>query len=184
MLQSEKTSRSLSLPWKTPSDFRYCPYRSRRSSSPPTLSQAIIPNRRIFLGGLQLRTAGNIDVLAGYPAAVVGSEKCGGARNVIRLPNPAESGSGNGKLPDFRLVQEIRAHISFGKAWRERIHGDASWAKLFGEFESQDVESAFGHGVRSLLGKGCVAKIEERTRIGSEADRDSDFRQPGRTLDR
>ena len=32
--------------------------------------------------------------------------------------------------------------------------------------------------------RGCVAKIEERTRIGSEADRDSDFRQPGRTLDR
>jgi len=31
---------------------------------------------------------------------------------------------------------------------------------------------------------GCVAKIEERTRIGSEADRDSDFRQPGRILDR
>ena len=83
------------------------------------MGRKVLPDRGIILRGLQLRTTRNVDVLVGYPAAVVGSEECGGAGNVIRLTDPAESRDGNGKLPGFRVAEEIGSHIGFGETWRE-----------------------------------------------------------------
>jgi hypothetical protein len=71
----------------------------------------------------------------------------------------------------------------FGTFTRELL-ALADWLRACGvTHAAMESTGVYWKPVWNIL-EGCVAKIEERTRIGSEADRDSDFRQPGRTLDR